>query len=61
MITTEELKVLVQEYEQEKENAIKNFLNAFNILQKLGFDVAYYNQYSGYTRLFSAKEFCFKK
>lgn len=61
MITTKELKILAQEYEQEKKDAIKNFLNAFNTLKELRFEVVYYNQYSGYTRLFSADEFLFKK
>lgn len=60
MITTEELKRLIQEEKQEKEEAVTNFLKAFNELKELRIDVGYYNFYTAYTPLRDADEFIFK-
>ena len=60
MISTKELKILVAQEKQEQDKAIQNFIEAFNALKELRINVAYYNFYSGYTRLPDVKEFCFE-
>lgn len=59
MITTAELKRMVQEEKQEKEEAVANFLRAFNDLKRLHINVGYYNFYTAYTPLHTAEEFSF--
>ena len=60
MITTAELKRMVQEEKREKEEAITNFLKAFNELKRLRIKVGYYNCYTAYTPLHTAEEFSFR-
>ena len=60
-MTIDEFKIIARQQEQARKEAIPNFIKAFNTLKEFGIDVGYYNRYSGYTRLFDAEEFCFKK
>ena len=60
-MTIDEFKMIAHQQKQARKEAIPNFIKAFNTLKEFGIDVGYYNQYSGYTRLFDAKEFCFKE
>lgn len=48
-------------YTKEQEEAIANFIKAFNALKKTKLDVVYYNQISGYTRIIRATEFIYEK
>lgn len=59
MVTTEELKRMIQEEKDEKKEAIANFLKAFNELKKMRVDVVYYSFYTPCTHLSDASEFHF--